>query len=450
VSRFLSILATVIVVLAGLAYLLLRSAGGGDRLPRASLSVADVLGGPADSGFARALEPRPFEFPADHGPHPDFRTEWWYLTGNLQDPGGRRYGFQLTLFRSALRARGAAGGRGPSPGGEPPASGESPSLRPGDPGSPGAPGSAWSTDHVYMGHLAVTDSAGGRFHAFERFSRGAVGLSGASADPFRVWLEDWELTGPRDGRMGAGGDLPESLRGSPGLGIFPLKLRAVEEGVGVDLSLTPAKPLVLQGEAGLSQKGPEDGNASFYYAFTRLAASGSLLLGGDTVPVRGSAWMDREWSTSALSPGQVGWDWFALQLEDGYDLMYYQLRWEDGSADPLSKGSLVDPEGRTVALASGDVRLDVLDRWSSPSDGTAYPSRWRLSVPSRGLSLEVTPLLPHQELELTFRYWEGAVRVTGTREGRALEGRGYVELTGYSDGAGSRPDGRRIGRTGAG
>jgi predicted secreted hydrolase len=297
-----------------------------------------------------------------------------------------------------------------------------------------------------MGHLAITDGAGGRFHAFERFSRGALELAGAAWDPFRVWLEDWELRGPVEGPSA----LAEPLRGASGMEIFPLRLRALEEGVGLDLSFLPAKPMVLQGEQGLSQKGPEPGNASYYYAFTRLSASGVLVLGPDTIPVRGSAWMDREWSTSALSQGQVGWDWFALQLEDGYDLMYYQLRREDGSADPLSKGSLVDPTGAMSSLRQGDVALEVLEVWRSPLDGAGYPARWRISVPDREMTLEVTPLMPHQELDLTFRYWEGAVRVVGTREGRPVVGRGYVELTGYGVEAGEGPEVRGMGRTGSG
>jgi predicted secreted hydrolase len=414
-----AILAVALLVLGGMAYALLRAGGvAEDGLPRASLSVSDVLGGPADPGYARALEPRTFEFPRDHGPHPEFRTEWWYLTGNLEDAGGRPFGFHFTLFRSALRP----------------------------PGASGESVSGWSTDQIYMGHLAITDGAGGRFHAFERFSRGALELAGATWDPFRVWLEDWELRGPEEGAVG----LPESLRGAPGMEAFPLGLRASEEGVGLELYLVPAKPMVLQGEEGLSQKGPEPGNASYYYAFTRLVASGYLVLGPDTIPVRGSAWMDREWSTSALSSGQVGWDWFALQLEDGYDLMYYQLRREDGSADPLSKGSLVDPEGVKSPLSQRDVVLEVLDVWTSPRDGATYPARWRVSLPGREVTLEVTPLMPEQELNLTFRYWEGAVRVSGTREGRPLAGRGYVELTGYGVEAGDGAEMRGMGRAGSG
>jgi predicted secreted hydrolase len=280
-----------------------------------------------------------------------------------------------------------------------------------------------------MGHLALTDGKNGAFHAFERFCRGANGLAGASARPFRVWLEDWEMTGPAQGED-----------------IFPIQLRAFERDVGISLTLYPAKPLVVQGDAGLSQKSSEPGNASFYYSFSRLEASGEIDLGAQSARVEGLAWMDREWSTSALSPEQVGWDWFALQLDDGSDLMYYQLRLKDGSADPLSKGILVWPAGEASVLQSSDVQLDVSDRWESPLDGSEYPSGWRLAVPSEDLVLDLSPVLSDQELNLSFRYWEGAVRVTGALRGQAIGGKGYVELTGYTD-SGTRIRSGRLSRS---
>lgn len=374
---------------------------------RASLSVEEFMGVPAPEGYERALEPRAFRFPMDHGPHPGFRTEWWYLTGNLRGPDGAPYGFQFTIFRSAL----------------------SPMLDPRP--MEDRVLSGWRTNQLYMGHFAVTDGRGRRHHAFERFSRGALGLAGAQIEPFRVWLEEWELTGP------TGPDL------------FPLSLRGAQDGLSLQLSLSPRKPMVLQGEEGLSQKGSEAGNASYYYSFPRLSASGTLVLEGDSVPVTGQAWMDREWSTSALSGEQVGWDWFALQLDDGHDLMYYQLRREDGTPDPFSKGVWVDPEGDKALLSLPQVGLEVLEEWESGLDGTLYPSAWRLRVPSLDLDLEITPLVPDQEMELTFRYWEGAVSVEGFRDGSPVQGVGYVELTGYADG-GTEDSGRRIGRTGGG
>ena len=363
------------------------------------LSLVETLGGLDTAGYARADVPRDFLFPADHGPHPDFRTEWWYVTGNLSTGEGREYGFQFTIFRNA--------------------------LAPQDPGGP----STWATNQAFMGHFALTDITGARFHAFESFARGGGGLAGAVSDPLRIWIEDWELAAPSTEAT------------------FPLRLRADSRSslggapathgatrVELDLSLQSGKPRVLQGVDGLSQKGPEPGNASYYYAHTRMPAEGRVVIGSDTAQVRGLAWLDREWSTSALSDGQVGWDWFALQLDDGWEMMVYQLRRADGSADPLSDGVLIDPEGRRVPLEWGqDVSVEVTGSWESPGDGAVYPSGWRIRVPARGWDLEVEPAIADQELRVAFRYWEGSVRITGTGEGGAdIAGRGYVELTGYA------------------
>ena len=379
-------------VLALLGYLAFQTARPSIPVKaRTTLSVSEVMGGEVE-GIPRAFEPRSFSFPEDHGPHPEFRTEWWYLTGNLESGDGENFGFQFTVFRNAL-------------GSPPPIS-----------------GSSWATNQVFMGHLAITDGENGDFFSFERFSRGALGLAGARSDPFRVWLEDWVLEGPPDG------------------GLFPLRVTGIQNGVGVELELRSPKPMVLQGDQGLSQKGPEPGNASYYYSFTRLDAEGAVSVGGEEVRVSGHAWLDREWSTSALSEGQVGWDWFALQLTDGRDLMYYQLRLADGAADPLSKGVLVSPTGMAQTLPSADVTLSVDGFWESPIDGTRYPSAWRLSEASSGLELRIRPLIPNQELDLTFRYWEGAVLVEGRDSDGPVEGRGYVELTGYSQPAGRGGD----------
>jgi predicted secreted hydrolase len=387
-NRLFSVATGVVLLLSSLSC---STQGGpkGDE-PVASLTVSEILGVGRVDGFERAYRPRPFRFPEDHGPHPSFRTEWWYLTGNLSGPRGEPFGFQLTFFRSALA-----------------------------PDRDGGSGSAWRTNQVYMGHFAVTDGGRGRFHSFERFSRGAVGLAGAEAWPFRVWVEDWELRGPE----GENGD---------GRSVFPLSLRASEGGVTLELRLAQEKPLVLQGKDGLSQKGAEPGNASFYYSFTRLEASGRLTLDGTSTPVRGEAWMDREWSTSALSGEQVGWDWFALQLEDGHDLMVYRLRREDGEPSPFSEGLWVDSLGLTRRISPEEVDLEVLEEWESPRGGATYPARWHLSIPALALELDLEPLIPDQEMDLSIRYWEGAVRVEGTRGRRGVTGKGYVELTGYA------------------
>ena len=375
--------------------------------PTPRLQVADLLGGEAYRGFERAVAVRDFTFPDDHGPHLGFRTEWWYFTGNLQASDGRRFGYQLTIFRTALAP---------------------PTLHI-------ERSSAWAARDLYMAHFALTDIAGGRFYAADRFNRGALGLAGAQALPWRVWLDDWSIE-------------------QAGEKSFPLRLQAHHRTgpgddsggeVGIDLLVEPTKPLVLQGDRGLSRKGSSPGNASYYYSFTRLGTTGSIRVGDDTYQVDGHSWLDHEWSTSALEADQVGWDWFALQLEDATELIFYQIRQSDGRPSPHSAGVLVDPNGATVGLTAGEVELTVERTWRSPIDGIEYPAAWTISVPAHGLSLQVEPYLQQQELDLTFRYWEGAVRVrgtidpaaeqrgtTGNNAPRGLRGSGYVELTGYA------------------
>jgi predicted secreted hydrolase len=380
----------------GLALLALLAAAGVYLLarvdrphpPRAALSVAGALRNADNAGFLRADSPRAFRFPADHGPHPGFRTEWWYYTGNLETREGRRFGFQLTFFRSALTA------------------------------TPQARTSEWAASHAYLAHFALTDVDGKRFHSFERWSRGALGLAGAQDEPFRVWTESWSASAAS----------PAGPSGTPAM-----RLTAAEGGVGIDLDLGPGKPVVLQGDRGLSQKSAGAGNASYYYSLTRMPAAGTILLGEKSFAVSGLAWMDREWSTSSLAADQVGWDWFALQLADGRELMLYRLRRRDGTADPASSGTLIGPRGESRPLRLSDFQLEDLDRWESPRSGARYPSRWRIRIPADGLDLEVRPVIPDQELEVSFLYWEGAVDVTGTQQGRPVSGRGYVEMTGYAD-----------------
>jgi predicted secreted hydrolase len=368
-----------------------RGADGSE--PGGSLSVASVMGGsPADSLFARVTGPRPFDFPVDHGPHPEYRTEWWYVTGNVEDETGRPFGFQFTVFRSAL-----------SP--------EMPEV-----------GSAWATNQVYMGHLGVTDVQRGVHVPVERFARGAAGLAGGGVEPFRVWIDRWELASMEEGSSGPGPN-----------GIFPLRLSVAEGEVGLDLVLEAGKGIVLQGESGYSQKGADPANASYYYSFPRMPVRGSVTVGGATHTVQGEAWLDREWSTSALDEGQVGWDWFALQFEGGEELMLYQLRGVDGSRDRLSRATWIDRTGTPRLLSIDEWTLEVLDEWASPVDGARYPARWKIEIPGEGVSLEVRPRVADQEMRVTIRYWEGSVEVLGEGRQGAVRGRGFVELTGYAD-----------------
>ncbi len=336
------------------------------------------MGGTPDPGFARALAPRPFDFPADHGPHPDYATEWWYLTGNLEDPSGAAFGYQLTLFRIGLA-----------------------------PGEPAAD-SAWRTHQVYMGHLAVSDLQAGRHHSASRFERAALGLAGAEADPLAVWIGPW------------------SIRGQPG-GPFPLHLEAAGEHFAIELVVERGeRPLVLQGEQGLSQKSAAPGNASYYYSYTRLPTRGEIRIDDRRWQVLGNSWFDREWSSSALGPDQAGWDWFALQLDDGRDLMYYRMRGLDGQAQRFSQGVLVDVDGSITRLAADQVEALPMRNWTGPT-GNSYPVAWHLRVPDQGLDLAVEAAFDAQEMRHAVEYWEGTVRVSGSHRGV-----GYLEMSGYA------------------
>ena len=350
--------------------------------PVASASL-ELGPGPGNSGFLRASVPRPFQLPIDHGPHYDYQTEWWYFTGNLFAAGGRHFGYQLTFFR-----------RG---------------LTPGPP--PRAPG--LSTNQIHFAHFALTDTGAGA-HAFaERWSRGAGELAGAGGQPFAVFLEDWRVEG-----QGPDGS--------------SLRLQARDGGLSLDLRLESEKALAVHGDRGLSAKSGEPGNASYYASYTRLRTSGRVTSKGRSYDVSGSSWFDHEWSTSALGPGAVGWDWFSLQMDDGRELMLFRIRKQDGSMEPVSGGTWVEPDGRTRRLVAADLQLEVEAFWRSPETGALYPSRWRLAVPVLELTLRIEPWLEAQEMRTSFTYWEGAVRCTGTRRGQALTGRGYLELTGYA------------------
>jgi predicted secreted hydrolase len=350
----------------------------------------DVVHGGAAPGFAQALGPRPFVFPEDHGPHPQFRQEWWYLTGNLDGAGGERFGFELTFFRYALAPPGA-GGTAPQA------------------------ASAWRASEIYLAHFAISDVAAQRFRFAHKLSRAALGLAGAQAVPLRVWIDDWALYAP----TGAGA----------ASGVWTL--RAAQPDYALELELRPLTPPVLNGEAGLSRK--SSASASYYYSIPRLAVRGRVVRSGQPLAVQGLAWFDREWGSGELAAGQAGWDWFGLQLDDGSALMFYALRARDGSRDSHSAGTWIERSGAARALADADVRIATLDHWTG-ADGVRYPAGWRIRVSSLALDVTVQPVLADQELKTQPRYWEGAVDVSGAREGRPLGGRGYVELVGYASG----------------
>ncbi|MBP6016609.1 MAG: hypothetical protein KA586_07800 [Candidatus Promineofilum sp.] len=356
-------------------------AGDGAKLPEAALQALPPAG--AVDGFARATEPDAIVFPRDLGPHDDYQTEWWYYTGNLTTADGRPFGFQFTIFRRA--------------------------LMPGEEAVDSS--SSWRSNQVYLAHFAISDIGADQFYAAERFSRGAVGLAGATAEPYRVWLEDWSAEAVAPGQV---------------------RLRARTDEVALDLTLTETLPPVLHGDGGLSIKGPEPGNASYYYSIVQQQAGGTVAVGAETFAVTGQAWKDHEWSTSALSSGAIGWDWFSLQLDNGGALMLFEIRRADGTREAASAGSYIAPDGTVTPLALGDWSLEVTDTWTSPTSGGEYPAGWRIAVPSIGLELAGQPLLADQELNLSTVYWEGAVSFGGTLDGAPISAKGYIEMTGYA------------------
>ncbi|MXY96107.1 MAG: carotenoid 1,2-hydratase [Caldilineaceae bacterium SB0670_bin_27] len=371
-----------------LLLLLLLSACSGAQPSLASADVVEVLNRPVDGRFARALKPLEFEFPRDHGPHNDYATEWWYYTGNLTGEEGGEYGFQLTFFRSAL------------------APGES--NRPSD----------FAAQQLYMAHFAVTSGPADRHVSFDRFSRGAGGVAGATGSPrYEVWLDDWRAQETAPGQT-------------------HLQAAAEDDNgpVSIDLTLTESRPPLLHGEAGYSRKGPEPGNANHYYSLVRMETAGEIVFAGRRIPVTGLSWMDHEFGTSALSADAVGWDWFAVTLDNDVVLMFAEIRTESGTSQEIFEGTLGFPDGRQVSISADDFTLTTTGQWTSPDSGTVYPGGWRVTFPQHEIELSIDPLIDDQEMDVAFRYYEGATVVRGTMNGEPVAGRGYVELTGYGQG----------------
>lgn len=378
--------------LVGLVFILSLSGCTAARSPQlASANVVSSLSGEIDSSFARAYEPITFDFPIDHGAHPQYKTEWWYYTGNLTDEAGNAYGYQLTFFRSGL---------------SPQATERQSDL---------------ATNQIYMAHFALTDGNAQSHHSFERFSRGAELVAGATGEErFAVWLEDWSVSEVASGEM----QVIASAENSQGR-------------FAVDLLLQETRTPLLHGDAGLSQKGPEPGNASYYYSLVGLTTTGTIVSGGDAIAVAGKSWMDHEFGTSALSENAVGWDWFSVQLENGAALAFAQIRTDDEGTVPGFEGTYAAPDGTHYPIGHDDFLVEPIDAWTSPQSGFTYPSGWQVRLPAYDLVLMLDPLVLDQEMDVSFIYWEGAVTVTGTANGEPVQGVGYVELTGYGQAAGS-------------
>jgi len=369
-------------------------------LSRAALSIVAVLAlastanaADAPDTWQRAIGPWTWTFPRDHGAHPNFKSEWWYFTGNLKEKStGRPFGYQLTIFRQGVQI------------------------------TPAQKNSKWAVRDFYFGHFTISDIAKNQFHVAEKVSRGALGEARASTNSMDVAIGSWSISGPWHDSKDAG---KESYL-----------LQANDGDMALDLDASPAKPLTLEGINGLSQKSSGAGNASYYYSFPRLATSGELTLAGKRYDVTGLSWFDHEFSTSSLGPDEVGWDWFCIQLGTNEEIMLYALRDKSGTIDPASEGTWIKPDGTTERLIPGSFTIAKTATWKSPHSGATYPAGWHITIPGKHADLTVTPAMADQELNLTkmgkLSYWEGACTITGRVHDTDVKGVGYTELTGYA------------------
>jgi predicted secreted hydrolase len=324
-----------------------------------------------------------YSFPRDHGSHDQYGIEWWYYTGNLQAKTGRRFGYQLTFFRVGVDRQ---------------------------PVNP----SRWAVRDLYMAHFAISDLDRESFQSFERINRAAIGWAGADSASYRVWNDDWEAR----------------LDGQHHL------LNAKDEGYELSLRLDPAKPEVIHGETGISQKGAAVGNTAHYYSLTRLQTVGTLTIEGESFEVGGLSWMDHEFGTSFLEAEQAGWDWFSIQLDDGRDLMVFQIRRRDGSIDPRSGGTLIEAGGRATHIPHDELKLIPGEAWRSSESGASYPTVWTIELPRYDVRLRAKAAIANQELRTPestgVTYWEGSVVIEGSSSDKEVRGRGYLEMTGYA------------------
>jgi predicted secreted hydrolase len=331
--------------------------------------------------YKSAMPGYKYDFPRDYFNHEEYQTEWWYYTGNLRAPDGHRFGYELTFFRQGVSRE--------------------------------ANNNPWFVRDLWMAHLALSDVTGQRFYHEDRLNRSGPGMAGVDEKAGLVWNGNWQA------RIG---DREEELRG-------------IGAKFGLGLKLESAKPPVIQGENGASQKAEGAGHASHYFSLTRLLTRGEIYVDGKTYRVDGTSWMDHEFFTGSMATDETGWDWLSVQLEDGSELMLYRLRHRDGSIDPYSSGSYVDAQGTSEFLAVKDfVMTPAGDNWTSAQTKVSYPERWHVSIAKLGLELDVTTPLRGQELVSGYgpSYWEGAIDIAGRRGGTALKGVGYLEMTGYA------------------
>lgn len=348
------------------------------REQRPALTLSAAIQGFDNQGFARVNAPWSFRFPRDHGAHPNYRTESWQFAGHFQSDEGEDFAFQLAFFRLAMV-----------------------------PATAPIRSSAWGARGIFRGQLAVADFARRRFHTRERWSRDALGLSGA--EPSRVWVEDWKM---------------EAKTPSGGGHEFDLTARSDE--VSLELNLRSVKPAIT--------RGGDSGSATAFYAYalSRLSAQGTLRIADRRYTVRGLAWLDRAWGLIPIPDGPVVWDRFLIQLDDGREIVAFRLRRRDGSGKPIASLALIGQDAKLWSLDQSELSLKPQGYWKSPVDGAPYPVHWRLSLPAEGIHLDMVPFMEEQEIDLSLRYWGGTVRVYGEAQGRRVAGTGYAELTGYA------------------
>ncbi|NJM39280.1 MAG: carotenoid 1,2-hydratase [Anaerolineae bacterium] len=338
----------------------------------------------AVAGFKYANSPRSFAFPIDHSAHEDYQIEWWYFTGNLETNEGRHFGYQLTIFRRGLI-----------------------------PGSNDAKAdSNFATTQIYSADFAVTDSMAGDHQAFVQRSRGAAGLAGAQAQPFRVWVYNWSITGPT----------PEQPN--------TFKLSAAEDTFSIDLQVEATKPPIVHRPGGVSPKNADGSSASYYYSLTRMKTTGGISTPSGRFEVTGNSWMDHEFGTNFLNAEVAGWDWFAIQLADGTDVALGRIKDKNGSYRAIYTGSLIESNASHRILNSSEVIYEPIRVWRSAKSGYQYPILWKITIPSEQLVLEISAKIEDQELHTTSIYWEGAIDITGARQGKPITGSGYMEMTG--------------------
>lgn len=339
-----------------------------------------IVGSSFAADYQVALPGYRYQFPRDYFNHPEYQTEWWYYTGNLTSADGHRFGFELTFFRQGISRK---------------------------PDS-----STWYVHDLYMAHLALSDISGDHFYHSERINRAGPGIAGIDQAGGLIWNGNWQVH-LQDGDQ---------------------QLRGGTEAVGLDLDMRPAKPVVIQGQEGVSQKAEGAGHASHYLSFTRLLTSGSIEVKGRSYRVQGTSWMDHEFFTGSMASDESGWDWVGLQFNDNTELMLYRMRHRDGSVDPYSSGSYVAADGTSTFLSAKDfVMTPAGSDWTSPVTKGRYPLRWNLLIPRLGIRMDISTPLQDQELSggVGPSYWEGAVEVTGQHANKPVQGFGYLEMTGY-------------------